>query len=262
MREVNFNSGERVRDLKGVPDRDEQLRKACKEFESVFTNELLKSMRRTIEKCDLFHGGQGEEIYESLLDQELSKKMAGLSPGSLANVLYRQFKQETADGAMEDPALYRVGNRADQPLLNPLKQGRVSSAYGWRKDPITGGEQFHHGIDLAAPEGSPVRAAMEGKVIASEFKEKYGNLVIVDHGRGLTTLYAHNRENRVKEGDWVKRGELLATVGSTGRSTGPHLHFEVKREGAHQDPHVFLNRFAGEQIAHVRSTLRVDEEKE
>jgi murein DD-endopeptidase MepM/ murein hydrolase activator NlpD len=262
MREVNFSSGERVRDLKGTPDRDEQLKKACKEFESVFTNELLKSMRRTIEKCDLFHGGQGEEIYESLLDQELSKKMAGLSPGSLANVLYRQFKRESMDESMGEPSLQPWSRRPAPALLNPLKQGQLSSVFGWRRDPIAGGDQFHNGIDLAAPEGSPVRAAMEGKVITSEFKGSYGNLVVLDHGGGLTTLYAHNRENKVKEGDWVKRGGLLATVGSTGRSTGPHLHFEVRKEGARQDPRVFLGRFSEERTAHAGSAPRVDQEKE
>ena len=262
MREVNFNTGEGVRNLKGAPDRDEQLKKACKEFEAVFTNELLKSMRRTIEKCDLFHGGQGEEIYESLLDQELSKKMAGLGPGSLANVLYQQFKRETTDASTEDLSLRPLSDRADAPLLNPLKQGRLSSPFGWRKDPINGGDQFHHGVDLAAPEGSPVRAAMAGKVITSGFKGEYGNLVMLDHGNGLTTLYAHNEENKVKEGDWVRKGELLATVGSTGRSTGPHLHFEVKREGAHQDPLVFLKQSTGEQTALSRPSLKLDGEKE
>ncbi|RJR49585.1 MAG: hypothetical protein C4576_06595 [Desulfobacteraceae bacterium] len=260
MREVNFSSGEVVRGLKGTPDRDEKLKKACKEFESIFTNELLKSMRRTIEKCDLFHGGQAEEIYESLLDQELSKSMAGLGPGSLADILYRRFKRETPDGPSEE-----IGPKplsipaASAKAFNPLKQGRLSSDYGWRKDPFTGGDQFHHGIDLAAPEGSPVRAAMEGKVVASEYREKYGNLVMIDHGRGVTTLYAHNRENKVKEGDWVRKGELLATVGSTGRSTGPHLHFEVKMEGSHQDPSAFLNFSSRQQIARLQSAEKVDE---
>jgi murein DD-endopeptidase MepM/ murein hydrolase activator NlpD len=241
MRDVKIDSGELVRDLKRPPDKDEQLKKACKEFESVFTYEMLKSMRRTVEKCDLFHGGQGEEIYESMLDQELSKKMAGLGPQSLANLLYRKFhREEVGQSSAEDASLNNLRDRRSTVPLQPLSVGEVSSPFGWRKDPISGEEQFHQGVDLAAPAGTPVRAPEEGKVIMSDYQEGYGNFVLLDHGAGLTTLYAHNRENKVKEGDWVRKGGILATVGSTGRSTGPHLHFEVRRKGIRQDPRTFV----------------------
>lgn len=241
MRDVAVRPNETLPGLERPLDRDESLRKACREFESVFTNELLKNMRRTVEKCDLFHGGQGEEIYESLLDQELSKKMAGMGPQSLANLLYRQFRRATQDEAPEgaDVGLWREPRGAAP--LSPVSEGQVSSVFGWRKDPITGVEQFHHGVDVAAPEGTPVLAPEQGKVVTSGFSKGYGHFILLDHGRGVTTLYAHNQENKVKEGEWVKRGGLLATVGSTGRSTGPHLHFEVRRKGAAQDPNVFLS---------------------
>jgi murein DD-endopeptidase MepM/ murein hydrolase activator NlpD len=229
-----------VAELKRPPDRDEQLKKACREFESVFTNEMLKSMRRTVEKCDLFHGGQGEEIYESMLDQEMSKKIAGLGPQSLAERLYRQFRREERIEPGELEPLDMRDLRAPS-LMNPLPGGRLSSPFGWRKDPIHGDEEYHQGMDLAAPEGTPIRAPARGKVVESGYREGYGNLVVLDHGGGLTTLYAHNLENRVKEGEWVRRGAVLATVGSTGRSTGPHLHFEVRRKGTRQDPRIFVS---------------------
>ena len=94
-----------------LEDRDRKLRKACKDFEAIFTYQLLKSMRRTVEKCDLFHGGQGEEIYESLMDMELSKQMADLGPGSLSRLLYDQFRQQfgskgEGDGKI-DPTIKR-----------------------------------------------------------------------------------------------------------------------------------------------------------
>lgn len=220
-------------------DRDRKLRKACEDFEAVFAYELLKSMRRTVEKCDLFHGGQGEEIYESLLDQEMSKSMAGLSPNSLAGVLYRQLKGresgETPGGA---DVTARIDAGADGPRW-PLR-ARLSSGFGWRKDPIDGDMRFHYGIDLAAEKGTLVRAALPGKVVASEIRGGYGRVVELDHGGGFRTLYAHNEENLVREGDWINQGAPLARVGSSGRSTGPHLHFEVLRHGRHLDPKAFL----------------------
>ena len=221
-------------------ERDKALKKACQEFESIFTHELLKSMRRTIDKSELFHGGQGEEIYQSMLDQELAKTMAGGGNNSLAGVLYRQFKQrDLIEGPREDGLNRPIGDpERDRPLW-PL-DGMISSGFGWRKDPINGRDRFHYGIDFAAQEGVLVRAALPGKVLKSHFQEGYGNVVLVEHGEGFTSLYAHNRGNLVKEGDWVEEGTPLAKVGSSGRSTGPHLHFEVKRNGNHLDPHEFL----------------------
>lgn len=219
---------------------DRKLRKACEEFEAVFTYQLLRSMRQTVEKGDLFHGGAGEEVYESMLDQELSKSMAGIGKGGLADQLYQQLRPKDLPGEIHGflslPA--RPPKGAEAPRL-PL-MGRVSSEFGWRIHPIFGEKRFHRGLDIAAEEGSMIRAAMPGRVVASEFREDYGNVVVVEHGRGYTTLYAHNRENLVREGEWVDSGAPLALVGSTGRSTGPHLHFEVKRHGRNLDPAEFL----------------------
>jgi murein DD-endopeptidase MepM/ murein hydrolase activator NlpD len=241
MQELRVGPKGLIQETKPQADEDEKLRKACKEFESVFTYELLKSMRRTVEKCDLFHGGQGEEMYESLLDQELSKSMAGIGPRSLANILYLQLKKEGGAKVMEGSESME-GKEPQGPAapLNAMQGGAVSSSFGWRKDPFSGEDRFHYGVDFAASEGTPVRAPMQGKVLSSEYRGGYGNLVVLDHGNGLTTLYAHNRENTVKEGDWVQKGTPLARVGSTGRSTGPHLHFEVRKDGRQLDPVAFL----------------------
>ena len=123
--------------------------------------------------------------------------------------------------------------------LRPL-EAKISSGFGWRKDPIHGRKRFHNGIDLAAEEGAIVRASLPGRVLQSDYQGNYGNVVLLDHGQGFTTFYAHNETNLVHQGDWVKRGTPLGRVGSTGRSTGPHLHFEVKRDGKHLDPRHFL----------------------
>ena len=219
--------------------RDKKLRKACEDFEAVFTYQLLRSMRETVEKCDLFSGGSGEEIYETLLDQELSKSMSGIEGRGLAALLYQQLSREDkAAGVTTGKSVEAAYGAAAQPQW-PV-QGRISSEFGWRVDPINGEKRFHQGLDLAATEGTDVRASMAGRVIVSDVREGYGNVVVVDHGHGMTTLYAHNRENIVNEGDWVQTGDTLAKVGSTGRSTGPHLHFEVRKNGRHMDPARFL----------------------
>ncbi len=217
--------------------RDRKLKKACKDFESLLTYQLLRSMRQTVDKCDLFHGGTGEEMYETLLDQELAKSMAGREERGLSEILYRQLRRKEApEAASEIPgSIPREPERPRWPL-----RGRISSEFGWRVDPLCGEKRFHHGMDVAAAEGTEIRAAMAGRVVLSDVREGYGNVVVVDHGHGFTTLYAHNRENLVQEGDWVRAGAPLARVGSTGRSTGPHLHFEVRRHGQHLDPMEFL----------------------
>lgn len=234
---------------------DRKLRKACEDFEAVFTYQLLRSMRQTVEKCDLFHGGAGEEVYESMLDQELSRSMAGVGKGGLADLLYEQLRPKDPPleigGELILPA--RPRRSVDAPRL-PLT-GRITSEFGQRVHPITGRKSFHRGLDIAAEEGSTIRASMAGRVVTSEFREDYGNVVVVDHGRGYTTLYAHNSKNLVRQGDWVQAGEPLGLVGSTGRSTGPHLHFEVRRHGRHLDPSMFLGLETGTIQASARTGI-------
>jgi murein DD-endopeptidase MepM/ murein hydrolase activator NlpD len=105
-----------------------------------------------------------------------------------------------------------------------------------RKHPIHGDHRFHHGIDIAAPEGTNVYPYQGGKVIFSGDQAGYGNTVIIDHGGGRTSKYAHNRVNLVKVGDRVDENTVISEVGSTGLSTGPHLHFEVRQNGKPLDP--------------------------
>lgn len=115
-----------------------------------------------------------------------------------------------------------------------------SSSYGPRVDPITGRRAFHEGLDFAAPRGTPILAAAGGVVVASHYHAGYGRMVEIDHGNKLVTRYAHAAKLNVKVGDLVYRGQKIATVGSTGRSTGPHLHFEVRVAGQAADPRLFL----------------------
>jgi murein DD-endopeptidase MepM/ murein hydrolase activator NlpD len=106
--------------------------------------------------------------------------------------------------------------------------GVISSPQGWRKDPISGEARYHAGTDIAAPLGTPIRAVADGRVIESGPKGSYGYAVVIQTDDGRKMLYAHNNRNFVQVGDRISRGEEIAEVGSTGRATGPHVHFEVK----------------------------------
>ena len=127
------------------------------------------------------------------------------------------------------------------PNSKPLADGFVGSGFGWRTDPFTGKMARHEGMDFAAPPGTPIHAAAGGVVLLAEFHPEYGNVVEIDHGNQLMTRYAHALRVSVRPGDLVKRGQKIAEVGSTGRSTGPHLHFEVHSKRVAQNPSRFLS---------------------
>jgi murein DD-endopeptidase MepM/ murein hydrolase activator NlpD len=130
---------------------------------------------------------------------------------------------------------------ASIPTLWPA-YGRLSSRFGEREDPFNYSERFHAGIDIAADWGSDVLAAAEGTVITAGALSGYGKAVVVSHGHGLTTLYGHLSAAIAKEGQKIEKGQLIARVGSTGRSTGPHLHFEVRINGTPVDPLKYLDK--------------------
>lgn len=120
--------------------------------------------------------------------------------------------------------------------------GRVSSEFGWRIHPIFNDRRFHAGIDIAVPTGTDVIAATAGKVLEARYIAGYGYTVILDHGDGITTLYGHNSKLLVKPGNTVKQGAIIAKAGSTGFSTGPHVHFEVREDGVAKEPRNYLVR--------------------
>lgn len=126
------------------------------------------------------------------------------------------------------------------PTMLPVEGGWYSSNYGWRIDPFTGQRAFHEGIDFVVEHGSAIRAAAGGVVIFSDIHPQYGNMIEIDHGNEMVSRYAHASKRLVKVGDVVLRGAKVGEVGSTGRATGTHLHFEVRRRGSPQNPTQFL----------------------
>ncbi len=130
------------------------------------------------------------------------------------------------------------------PNSSPVN-GHVGSGFGFRSDPFSGRAALHTGLDFPADVGTPIMAAAGGMVRSTDFHAAYGNLLEIDHGNGLVTRYAHTSKILVKAGDLVRRGQVVAQVGTTGRSTGPHLHFEVMVEGVLQNPAKFLSGKSG-----------------
>lgn len=141
---------------------------------------------------------------------------------------------------MEDELLRERARRTLLPSAAPINAPYLVSGFGWRIDPFSGRGVMHEGLDFAAPHGTPILAAAAGIVIAAELHPAYGNVVDIDHGNGLITRYAHAARLLVKVGELVKRGQRIAEVGSTGHSTGPHLHFEVRENGVAKNPTLFL----------------------
>ncbi|MCD4733380.1 M23 family metallopeptidase [bacterium] len=126
------------------------------------------------------------------------------------------------------------------PSIDPVPNGRNVSGFGYRGNPFGGAREFHNGVDLVAPGGSPILAAADGIVVIAKRAGAYGLLVRIDHGYGFQTRYGHCSNMYVQVGDIVRRGEVVAAVGSTGRSTGNHLHYEVLRDGVNVDPALYI----------------------
>ena len=147
--------------------------------------------------------------------------------------------------ALENVILSRQLGQEIHPEGRPVSSGYISSGFGQRVDPFTGNAEFHEGIDFAAPEGTRIRAVAAGIVTWAGPRGGYGNMVQIDHGNGYATRYGHSYKVLVHVGETVQRGDVLALVGDTGRSTGPHVHFEVLKNGHEVNPARFVALRAG-----------------
>ena len=219
---------------------EKRLKEACAEFESLFIYQLMKQMRKTIVKSGLTGGGKGEEIFTGMMDEELSKQMSSKQGLGLKDVLIEQLTGRRENILPESIATQNyskneTAHKSGHPFILPVL-GEISSNYGWRKDPFTGKRDFHHGIDIASPSGSEVFATGAGRVVFNGWKEGYCTMVEIEHKDGLSTIYAHNSKNLVKEGERVDRYQPIALVGNSGKSTGPHLHYEVRENGEPINP--------------------------
>ena len=178
-------------------------------------------------------GGPAPQASRDLTVEEFNQMLAEIS-----RVLEdRSDKLGVLDSFLMDDRLARK----TVPTTMPVAAGYYSSNYGYRLDPITGRSSFHTGVDIIAAPGTAVMAAAGGVVSSSGFMAEYGNVVEINHDNGLLSRYAHLSKSLVKVGDVVMKGQLIAQVGNTGRTTGPHLHFEVREKGIPLNPNKFLS---------------------
>jgi murein DD-endopeptidase MepM/ murein hydrolase activator NlpD len=233
----NFYGNYKIEELKKRNDPD-AIKDIAKEMESLFAYELIKAMRKT---TSLSKGSLGQDIYMSMFDLEIARLFVERGLGLQDLIMKNLQKYDNYQPESEDKARLTedISSFENIPTGLPVS-GLISSHYGMRKHPIYGDMRFHSGIDIAAEEGTPVFSVMKGRVIFSGEMAGYGNTIIIDHMNGYKTLYAHNKINLVKEGDEVNPGMIIAEVGSSGNSTGPHLHFEVRYNDKNMDPAIFL----------------------
>lgn len=204
--------------------------KMAKQIETVFLTEFLKTMFEQTSFAKNKTISTFLPVITGHMADALANRGIGFSEMLLKNHEV-EVRQELPAAPAEGPAKKVPGSG----YLVPEK-GRISSNFGMRPDPFTGKMRQHKGIDIAVPENTPVRPAAPGRVVFSGYSTGYGNCVILDHGDGVTSLYGHNARNLVKVGDTVETGTSLALSGSTGRATGPHIHFEVRKDGTPIDP--------------------------
>ncbi len=180
--------------------------------------------------------GGPEDPVQQTDSSELGDVMASLD--SLGSELEDRERQL---GVLEDLLLHRKLNAEVHPEGRPVKTGYISSHFGKRTDPFTGRQAIHKGLDFAGRLGSDVIAVASGIVVWSGKRSGFGQLVEIDHGNGYVTRYAHNSANLVTVGEKVRRGEVIARMGESGRATGPNLHFEVLHDGRAVDPLTFIH---------------------
>lgn len=173
----------------------------------------------------------------------------------LDNLAKQMSEQQDWFQMLDSVLTERTGNEARLPNYRPVDYDEIASSFGWRRHPISGRHALHEGLDFPAPKGTPIYAASGGVVSEARYMTGYGKLVEINHGNGMSTRYAHASSIVVKLGDVVEKGQLIARVGSTGQSTGSHLHFEVRMAGHALDPKLFLpaREYVEQQVAQLDS---------
>ncbi len=211
-------------------------------------------LKQLLQDSGAFHGMSeaGGKIYGEMFCEALANAVAQGGGIGVAKLVEGTFEKgaaaepTAADGPnvagefLFDRSTKLTGTPSDATNVSPPE---VSSGFGERIDPINGSHRFHTGVDVAAQEGSPILAAASGVVRRAGRRGGYGNAIEIDNGHGISTLYGHASALKVKEGDSVKTGDTVALVGHTGRATGSHLHFEVRKDGKPIDPKSTLNRW-------------------
>lgn len=237
----------------------DDLDKAAKNFEAFFVGYVMEMAYKSIPKSDFLGSRSQEDMFQSMFIQESAKVASEKGDGfGLAKMLVNSAKHKFS-APPSTPSSINSTSLASNPVpniaaydsemshansseirFNPGPLGRLSSDYGERVHPISGRVQEHDGVDVAMPMRTPVRAAGDGEVKFSGELGGYGRVVIIEHANGFSTLYGHNDENSVEIGQKIRSGEVVGYSGNTGLSTGPHLHFEVRKDGKPINPESYI----------------------
>jgi murein DD-endopeptidase MepM/ murein hydrolase activator NlpD len=203
---------------------------------------VIANIETRSENASLFGmGGVSSEGIETQVETEERQSDLVREMHSQLNLLESAFSTQedgfsTLLGYLEDKRQLL----ASTPAIRPVNGGWVTSRFEYRKSPFTGQREFHQGLDIAASTDTPVMASADGEVVYSGVKGGLGKIIVLDHGRGLVTQYGHMDKCSKKEGDFVKREEIIGSVGNTGQSTGPHLHYEVRVNGVPVNPEAYI----------------------
>ena len=258
-------ASQEIQNLKGNFKSDkqrEQVQKAAKNFESFMMGYMFKSMYKSVPKSSFSGSAHVREMFMGLYIDEVSKK-DGFGGNGIAQSMLKQYDRYSENAKLTpsknhkledlhasagiDKQLQTTTHKTnliptDASILNDIQNyvqkfgNEISSHFGMRHHPISNTTKFHQGVDIKMTTGTKISSPHAGKVIFAGKKGGYGNFIEIDHGKGITTAYAHLSKIDVKKGDFINENELIGKSGSTGRSTGPHLHFEVKKDGKAINP--------------------------
>jgi len=235
---------EKTLNIPNPKDDINKIRDAAQQFEQLFLHQMLKQSRQAQTQSDdeeesMFKKSHGEKIFQDMLDFEHAGNMAKSGGIGLTEILVQQMTGKGGIGGRESMLPMNIMGSREVKVNTAFSQplyGNISSHFGERIHPISGEHKHHNGVDIVAGYGANISAAAPGKVTFSGPMGNYGNTVIIEHNNGYSTLYAHTSELLVEVGQGVRRGDIIAKVGSSGRSTGPHLHFELINGGKRVDP--------------------------
>jgi murein DD-endopeptidase MepM/ murein hydrolase activator NlpD len=234
-----------------------EIKRLAQQFEAMLMTQMLREMRRSmLDDDEEKEDGFGADTMTDTIDVELGAALSRAGGVGLAGSLLDAFERQIASlqgGTAPANATVAAGLAGDAlngipsigtesspanpvALTDVTAASRVSSKFGWRQDPLTGEAKFHNGVDLAVAYGRDVKAAATGVVSFAGVQNGYGNTVVIDHEGGRQTRYAHLSQELVRTGDVVAEGQVVGKSGNSGRSTGPHLHFEMLVNGRPVDP--------------------------
>ncbi|WP_350343662.1 peptidoglycan DD-metalloendopeptidase family protein [Proteinivorax tanatarense] len=231
LEELRLENQEKSKQLENLAEQTQNVLEEFKQIEELqdqlkeltdYEEQEGESLKETDDERSFFTASRGSTSVERT---EISLSL-------LSNELPSQ--KENMDTLVSD-AEKQAKRQAHTPSIRPTT-GRVSSPFGYRNHPFTGARQFHSGVDIANSTGTPIKATANGTVVRASYNGGYGNMIIIDHGYGYTTYYAHLSEIEVRTGQKVTKGETIGQMGSTGQSTGPHLHYEVRVRGNPVNP--------------------------